>query len=122
MTARAITNNVFFDKIKKRELERHNEKINEIMTLRNQKLKTMEIETEKISGVLKKAKEAAKTFEIKERDLLRKKENKILLEKLWRISEGKQAVIPTPSDEEPTLKHINHRAEYQRRVSERIDE
>lgn len=56
------------------------------MALRNQKLKTMEVETEKISGVLKKAKEAAKTFEIKERDIIRKKENKILLEKLWKIS------------------------------------
>jgi hypothetical protein len=94
------------------------------MTLKNQKLKTMEVETGKISGVLKKAKEAAKVFETRERDLMRKKENKILLEKLWWISEARYPIIPTLSEEEPALKHINqaqhHRAEYQRRISERI--
>lgn len=73
VTTRTIANNVVFDEIKKREMHRHTEKVNEIMTLRHQKLKTMEIETEKISGMLRKAKEAAKQFESKEKDLVRKK-------------------------------------------------
>jgi hypothetical protein len=98
LTARAITNNVFFDEIKKRELQRHTQKVNQIMTLKNQKLKTMEVETGKIAGVLKKAKEAAKVFEKRERDLMRKKENKILLEKLWWISEARHPIIQTLSE------------------------
>jgi hypothetical protein len=107
--------------MKKKELQRHTQKVNEIMTLKNQKLKIMEVETGKVAGVLKKAKEAAKVFETRERDLMRKKENKILLEKLWCISETRHPIIPTLCEEEPILKHINHRAEYQRRISERID-
>lgn len=111
VTARSIPNNPFLEEMKKRELERHTNKVIEIMTLRSQKLKTMEVENEKISGVLRKAKEAAKQFESKEKDIVRKKENKILLEKLWRISEGKiQPNIHAPDEQDPTLKHINHRA------------
>lgn len=117
VTARTIPNNLFFEEIRRRELQRHTEKVNEIMTMRSQKLKTIEAENDKISNVLRKAKEATKQFEVKERDMTRKKENKVLLEKLWKISEKKNNNIPIMTEQEPTLKHINHRAEHQKRVS-----
>lgn len=45
MTTRTIPNNTVFEEIRKRELQRHTEKVNEIMGLRTQKLKTLELES-----------------------------------------------------------------------------